>query len=129
MKSDFDDKLEVVQKRSALYARALQTKAARIQQHSEILDWIWEAKGEEIAPQKREDVGDTCHWFFESREYLSWVGQGPSALICSGNGSSRSTDCLTYSLAGSGKSHLVFDPIIVSISDTALDPSFFIGCC
>jgi hypothetical protein len=129
MTPDFDKKLDVVQKRSTLYATALQTKAARIQQHVEILDWIWKSTTNEITPQRREDVGDTCHWFFETPEYLSWAGQGPSTLICSGNGIIPAADFLTYQLAGSGKSHLVLDPVEVSVSDMGLDPSFSIGCC
>jgi hypothetical protein len=101
MTPDFDKQLEVVNNRSRLYAIALQTKAVREQQYADLLDWIC---GTEIfRPQSRTAVGDTCHWFFDSSEYLDWVGEDPSTLICSGKRTSPAERFLTSSISWRGE--------------------------
>jgi len=54
----------------------------RERQDEEILEWI--CPGSFITHKRREEVFDTHQLFFKSEEYLNWVGEGPSALICTG---------------------------------------------
>jgi hypothetical protein len=86
LESDFEQTVDIVHKRSNLYATALQTRLVREQQHEGILEWIWERRMKYITPQCGKEVADTCGWFFNSHEYMDWVGQCSSTLICSGKG-------------------------------------------
>ena len=70
MTPDFDKKLTIVHTRSGLYAIALQSKIVREKQHDDILEWICPASTKYISPKSRKETGDTCHWFFDSPEYL-----------------------------------------------------------
>ena len=86
MAPDFDDKVDLVHRRLAAYATALQLKRIREEQHDEILEWVCGSSTNYIIPQSGKEFGDTCHWFVDGPEYRDWVGQGPSTLICSGKG-------------------------------------------
>ena len=83
---DFDKKLDIVRARSGFYGDALQSMAIREKQYNEIIEWICPSSTKYLTPKKEKEVQDTCHRFLASSEYLDWVGQGPSTLICSGRG-------------------------------------------
>jgi hypothetical protein len=81
---DFDQKLNVVRARSQSYISALHIQVFREQQHEEILNWI-SLKGRNlITPKRRDEIGNTHQSFVNSEEYLKWVGDESSVLICSG---------------------------------------------
>jgi hypothetical protein len=84
MKPDFNEKLKTVEAVSRLYGMALQSKAIRERQHDDILKWIFPESNSAITPKPFDEVADSHHVFTNSEPYLNWVGQGPSALICSG---------------------------------------------
>jgi hypothetical protein len=89
---------------------ALQTKVIREKQEEDILEWIFPSSSKYITPKRGKEFTDTCDWFFRSTEYLEWVGQGPSTLICVGKRTPSNPRLSDFRLAGSGKSHLVFYP-------------------
>lgn len=89
---------------------ALQAKAIRERQEEDILEWIFPKGLKYITPKRGKEFGDTCDWFLRSAEYLDWVGQGPSTLICTGQGTVCKARLSDFHLAGAGKSHLVFYP-------------------
>jgi hypothetical protein len=84
MEPDFDEKLKTVHARSGLYSNALQCKVVREKQQNDILEWISPKNDSLIAPKPLDEVADTHRVFINSDEYLDWVGEGPSTLICSG---------------------------------------------
>ena len=85
---NFHQKLEIVHTRCDLYSSTLQSLEYREKQHKEILEWVWPSSTKYITPKRPKDLGDTCCWFLDSPNYLDWVGEGPSTLICSGKGTS-----------------------------------------
>jgi hypothetical protein len=82
---DFDQKLTSVHTRSQLYGSALQAGVIREKQHEDILEWISPKDKTSITPKRLNEVVDTHLSFVRSTEYLNWVGEGPSTLICSGH--------------------------------------------
>ena len=88
-------------------AHAMQFTREREKQDEELLEWICPIGGSYITPKRRDDVEDTCQRFLNSKEYLSWVGQGPSMLICSGQRIFLYRTFSDFHEAGAGKSHLV----------------------
>ena len=96
MKPDFDEKLKTVQALSALYSIALQSKATRERQHDDILKWI-SPDDSSITPKPVDEVAGSHRVFTDSEQYLNWVGEGPSALICSGQRTTLVSISLTYS--------------------------------
>ena len=93
-----------------MYTSALQTQVIRGRQEEDILDWILPSSSKYITPKHGKEFNDTCERFLRSTEYLEWVGQGPSTLICVGARTACIVRLSDFRLAGSGKSHLVFYP-------------------
>jgi len=86
LKPDFDEKLNTVHTLSTLYSGALQSQAIREKQYEDILEWISPSSTNYITPKHDNEVSSSCRWFLASDEYLEWVGQGPSTMICGGKG-------------------------------------------
>jgi len=108
MQPDFDEKLKTVDRLSQFYGMALQSKDIRERQHDDILKWIFPESNTAITPKPFDEVAGSHRVFTDSEEYLKWVGEGPSALICSGQRSfTLVSKSLTFDIAGVGKSHLV----------------------
>lgn len=81
---DFDQKITIVHARSRLYISALQVQVIREKQHEDIINWISPKGVNYITPKRRDEVADTHQSFVDSEEYLKWVSDGSSVLICSG---------------------------------------------
>jgi hypothetical protein len=65
-------------------ATAMRFQKEREKEEKEILEWICPKDRGYITPKRRDDVADTCQMLLNSKEYLRWVGQGPSTFICAG---------------------------------------------
>jgi len=117
MKPDFDGKLKTVQALSALYSIALQSKAIRERQHDDILKWI-SPDDSSITPKPVDEVAGSHRMFTDSEQYLNWVGEGSSVLICSGQGTFTLVSKISdLHVAGIGKSHLVLLPLLSTMPD------------
>jgi len=67
-------------------ALSLQAEAAWNKEEKNLLEWIWSDNKPSKAIQTSDLVQGAGEWFFRSPQYTDWVSQGPSVLICPGNG-------------------------------------------
>jgi hypothetical protein len=115
---DFDKKLTIVNTWSGLYSNALQAKVIRERQHDEILEWVYPNAGSSTL-KGGDEVGNTCQFFVNSKEYMNWVGNGPSTLICTGRRNLLYRLLSNFNEAGVGKSHLLSLSLPTTLSDVS----------
>lgn len=82
---------------SSSTAFALQVEAARKEEDA-ILEWVWPATKRHNTPLGEDDlVKGAGEWFVNSSQFTGWVGQGPSTLICPGQGIDLPITCINSS--------------------------------
>jgi hypothetical protein len=89
---------------------SLLAAAARKQQEQDIFKWIWPSPYSPPKTPAEDNVGISGEWFWMSSQYKEWVGDGHATLICSGQRITHHCHLAHASLAGAGKSQLLFLP-------------------
>jgi len=102
------EKLEFYAKATNSIANAMLAQSLSEQRDKNISEWIRSQSEPHIKPKSADHVGDSGQWFLERPEYMNWVGQGPSTLVCTGQRMCLFVNTLIYSWSWKNSYHVPY---------------------